>query len=103
MKGLIVYITLAAMLCIVPQLGAKTFYMNNGERIEYQRYWEKDGRVYVLINRDILVDFTPEEVNIGKTEKAAGAEKNIRHRKSVKRVQHKAVAGPKGSMDEVDK
>lgn len=95
MKVLIVFLTLAATLCIAPQLRAKTFYLKNGERIEYQRYWEKDGRIYVLINRDTEVDFAPEEVDLRKTEKAARVEKKIRHKKSVKRMQHKDVAGPK--------
>ncbi len=98
MKRVIVLVTvLAATLCCVPQLWAKTFYLKNGEEIEYQRYWQKEGRVYVLINRDTLVDFAPEEVDLAKTAKAAKAKKKAQHRKPAKRVHRKAVPAPSDS------
>ncbi len=87
MKGLFVFVTLVATLCIVPQLWAKTFYLKNGEQIKYQRYWQKEGRVYLLINRDTLVDFAPEEVDLEKTVKAAKTgvvKKKATHKKHVK-------------------
>ena len=88
MKGLFVFVTLAASLCIAPQLEAKTFYLKNGEQIKYKRYWQKDGRINVLITRDTLVDFAPEEVDMEKTLKAAKtgvAKKKVTHKKHLKR------------------
>ncbi|HTG80956.1 MAG TPA: hypothetical protein VL949_03375 [Geobacteraceae bacterium] len=89
MKRWIVFVTvLVAVMCVAPQLWAKTFYLKDGERIECQRYWEKEGRVYVLINRDTLVDFAPGEVDLEKTAKAAKApavKKKAKHKKHVKR------------------
>ena len=88
MKGLFVFVTLAVTLCIVPQLWAKTFYLKNGEQIEYKRYWQKDGRINVLITRDTLVDFAPEEVDMEKTLKAARtgvAKKMVTRKKHLKR------------------
>jgi hypothetical protein len=88
MKRLFVVVTvLAATLCIAPQLWAKTFYLKNGEQIEYQRYWQKEGRVYLQINRDTVVDFAPDEVDMEKTVKAAKTgvvKKKVKHKKHVK-------------------
>lgn len=98
MKGLFVFVTvLAATLCIVPQLWAKTFYLKNGEQIEYQRYWQKEGRVYLQINRDTLVDFAPEEVDLEKTVKAAKTgvvKKKAKHKMHVKRHAAQKAAKP---------
>ncbi len=89
MKRLVVVVTvLAATLCIAPQLWAKTFYLKNGEQIEYKRYWQKEGRVYLLINRDTLVDFAAAEVDLEKTAKAAKTgvvKKKATHKKHLKR------------------
>ncbi len=54
---------------------AKTFYLRDGATIQYKRMWTQGGRVYVLINRDTLVDFAPEEVDQRRTLKAAGLKK----------------------------
>ncbi|HEX8960622.1 MAG TPA: DUF5684 domain-containing protein [Geobacteraceae bacterium] len=101
MKRLIILVTvLAASLCCVPQLWAKTFYLKNGEEIEYKSYWQKQGRVYVLINRDTLVDFAPGEVDLAKTAKAAKAgeaKKKVRHKKPAKRLHRKADPAPSDS------
>ncbi|HYS43733.1 MAG TPA: hypothetical protein VEM32_07100, partial [Geobacteraceae bacterium] len=97
MKGLFVFVTLAATLCIAPQLWAKTFYLKNGEQIKYQRYWQKEGRVYLLINRDTLVDFAPEEVDLEQTAKAAKTgvvKKKVAHKKHVKRHAAQKAAKP---------
>lgn len=94
MKVLIVCITLAATFCITPQLWAKTFYLKNGDQIEYQRYWKKDGRIHVLLNRDTEVEFSPKEVDLKNTKKAAKLEKKIRHKKPVKRTPRRAAIKP---------
>ena len=82
MRGSFVLVTvIAATLFISPQVRAKTFYLKNGEQIDYQSYRQKDGRIFVRINRDTEVDFSPEEVDLKKTEKDAKQEKKVRTKK----------------------
>ncbi|MDO9081587.1 MAG: DUF5684 domain-containing protein, partial [Desulfuromonadales bacterium] len=38
-----------------------------GGKIEAQKVWQEDGRVYVLLNRDSLITFSPQEINLQKT------------------------------------
>jgi hypothetical protein len=101
MKRWVVFVTVvAATLCSAPQLWAKTFYLKNGEEITYRRYWQEKGRVYVQINRDTLVDFAPDEVDLAKTAKAAKtgeAKKKARHATPAKRKHPKAVPAPGAS------
>jgi hypothetical protein len=71
----------AALLLITPQLWAKTFYLKNGEQIEYKSYWKKNGRIYLLITRDTMIDFAPSEVALNKTRKSAGIGKKHKHKR----------------------
>lgn len=54
---------------------AKTFYLKGGSTIEYKRVWKQGGLIYLLVNRDTLVAFLPEEVDQRRTLKAAGMKK----------------------------
>jgi len=47
---------------------AGTVYMSDGETtIDCQSVWRQGGKVYVKVNRDILLEFSPAEVNLAKT------------------------------------
>lgn len=104
MRGLsVVLVVLAAVLFVSPQLWAKTFYLKNGDEIEYQSYRQKDGAISVLINRDTEVDFPLDEVDLEKTakaaaeeeKKAAAAAKKAKKKKGVKRPAVHRGAKPK--------
>ena len=46
---------------------ARSVYLADGGIIQAQRVWQEEGRVYVLLNRDSLITFSPEEINLKKT------------------------------------
>lgn len=54
---------------------AKTFYLKDGSTIEYRKVWKEGGLIHLLVNRDTLVTFLPEEVDQRRTLKAAGLKK----------------------------
>lgn len=79
---------LLCAILLAPQLWAKTFYLRNGEEIEYQSYRKQKNLVSVLINRDTEVGFAPDEVNWAKTVKAAreaGSKKKMAGQKSYRK------------------
>jgi len=86
MKRFIFILTVSvATFSICPQLWAKTFYLKNGEEIEYQSYRQKNATIYLLINRDTEVEFPVNEVDLAKTVKAAGESKKIKHKQHATR------------------
>jgi spermidine synthase len=92
-KSLIIFTVIAAVLLIsTPQLWAKTFYLKNGEQIEYKSYWKKNGRICLLITRDTMIDFAPSEVALNKTRKSAGIGKKHKHRRHVLHRKHHAAS-----------
>jgi hypothetical protein len=46
---------------------ARPVYLADGGIIEAQPDWKDEGRIYVLLNRDSLIHFAPEEINLKKT------------------------------------
>ncbi|WP_243370195.1 hypothetical protein [Geotalea sp. SG265] len=42
-------------------------YLNDGAVIECQKVWRSGGKVMVRVNRDVLLDFSPAEVDLKKT------------------------------------
>lgn len=46
---------------------ARSVYLTDGGIIAAQKVWQEEGRVYVLLNRDSLITFSPEEINLKKT------------------------------------
>ena len=46
---------------------ARSVYLADGGKIEAQKVWQEDGRIYLLLNRDSLIFFSPEEINLQKT------------------------------------
>ena len=60
---------------------AKQVYLRDGSSIDCQSFWRHDGKIFVKINRDILLNFGCEEVDLTKTlhlhhKKSALAHKN---------------------------
>ena len=48
-------------------IAASTVYLKDGGKIRAQSVWRSNGRVYVLVNRDSLTDFSPAEINLKRT------------------------------------
>lgn len=46
---------------------ARAVYLADGGIIQAQKVWKEEGRIYLLLNRDSLITFTPEEINLKKT------------------------------------
>ena len=46
---------------------ARAVYLADGGIIQAQKVWKEEGRIYVLLNRDSLITFSPEEINLKKT------------------------------------
>lgn len=82
MKTVIAVMMALALMCVFSQaVPAKTVYMKNGDEIDCRNAWVKDGKVNVLINRDTLVDFTRDEVDMNKTFGQKPPKKKVRHHK----------------------
>lgn len=46
---------------------ARPVYLADGGVVQAQKVWQEDGRIYVLLNRDSLISFSPEEIDLKKT------------------------------------
>jgi hypothetical protein len=46
---------------------ARSVYLSDGGIIQAQKVWQEEGRIYVLLNRDSLISFSPEEIDLKKT------------------------------------
>lgn len=68
----VILAVMAAFLFAPQQSQAKTFYLKNGDEIEYQSYKLRDGVVYLQINQDSEIEFPEGEVDLAKTAEAAG-------------------------------
>jgi hypothetical protein len=42
-------------------------YLTDGAIVEAQKVWQSKGKIHVLVNRDVLLSFTQEEVDIKRT------------------------------------
>jgi hypothetical protein len=61
-------IMLFALLAFCPAAAsAMTVYMKSDERIEAESAWRSNGRVFIKIDRDALIDFSEDEVNLART------------------------------------
>lgn len=47
--------------------GVKTVYLKGGGIIECQKFWEADGKVKVIVNRDTYLEFTRDELDMKRT------------------------------------
>jgi hypothetical protein len=48
----------------------KAVYLKDGGIIDCRSFWKEDGKVMVLVNRDVLVDLPRNEVDMKRTFKA---------------------------------
>lgn len=63
---------------------ARPVYLKDGTVIQAQQVWQEDDRVYVLVNRDSLIFFYPEEVSLKKTfAKRPGAAPSVKKKTAV--------------------
>jgi hypothetical protein len=60
---------LAILLNAILAVGAlaRTVYLADGGIIEAQKVWQEEGMICLLLNRDSLITFSPEEINMQKT------------------------------------
>ncbi|ABQ28214.1 hypothetical protein [Geotalea uraniireducens] len=65
---------LLAVLCFSFLVGSMAFagalksvYLKDGGVIECQKVWKTNGNIMVLVNRDVLLDFSRDEVDLKKT------------------------------------
>lgn len=66
--GFIVLLCCIALLAAAAQAKTpKEVYLNDGGIIECQKVWQANGKIMVLVNRDTLVDFSRDEVDLHKT------------------------------------
>lgn len=69
MKGLL----RTGMLLFVVWLGlsgvsfAKQVYLSDGSVLECESFWRRQGQIVVKVNRDVMLEFAPSEVNLRKT------------------------------------
>lgn len=100
MKIFLSFLFLLSVLFTAGPAPAKTFYLSDGSTIEYKRFWKQGDRIFVLINRDTLVDFAPEEVDQRRTLKAAKLKKfpkvTVKKKKTAQPAKEKSatVAAP---------
>lgn len=55
------------LLLLSTAASAMTVYMKNGDEIDAASAWQKDGKVFVKVNRDVLLDFPSAEVSLDMT------------------------------------
>ena len=63
---------------------AKQVFMKDGSVLDCESFWRRNGQLVVKVNRDIILEFTPDEVNLRKTlqqskHKASGMKRKSRH------------------------
>lgn len=84
--------SIIVLLCCIILLAAasqaktpKEVYLKDGGIIECQKIWQANGKVMALVNRDTLVDFSRDEVDLQKTfvKKTVKGVKKIKVRKKV--------------------
>ena len=73
---------------------ARAVYLADGGIIQAQKVWQEEGRIYVLLNRDSLITFSPEEINLKKT--FVKKRQHTAPQPGKKRVTAKAAAEPAG-------
>ncbi|HEX2768893.1 MAG TPA: hypothetical protein VHN12_06380, partial [Geobacteraceae bacterium] len=69
----------------------KEVYLKTGGIIECRKFWQSDGKVMVLVNRDTLVDLARDEVDLKKTFAKKPA-KAVKKAKAKKKKAPEAVA-----------
>lgn len=85
-----VLLTLMMSLVLATSAVARPVYLNDGSIVEAQKVWRAKGKVYILVNRDVLLTFAPEEVNVKKT----FGKKRVKLKRKVQAEAVKPAAAP---------
>lgn len=72
MGGMFARLVLAVFFCVLLAVSAqsaqnKAVYLKDGGIIDCEAFWKNDGKVMVRVNRDVLLDFQKDEVDLNKT------------------------------------
>lgn len=71
---------LLAWLLVAGVCFAKQVYLKDGGIIEAQSAWRQGNKVYVKVNRDIVADFNPDEIDLRRTfPKTRSASRHAKH------------------------
>jgi hypothetical protein len=82
MKTVIALLMMLALMFVFSQpASAKTVYLKNGDEIDCLKVWKEGGKINVLVNRDTLIDFTKDEVDLNKTFGHKPLKKKVKHHK----------------------
>lgn len=104
-----IVMTLCCTLILAASAQAKLpceVYLKDGGVIKCQKAWPSEGKVLVLINRDTLLDFSKDEVNLQETfgKKPAKPVKKAKTKKKIKAgVAAKRMTAPKTAAKSVAK
>jgi len=77
-----------ALLCLFAMAGvghAGQVYLKDGSILECESFWRKGNDVFVKVNRDVVVPFSKDEVDLKKTLRLQ-KKKTVKHATSVKRT-----------------
>lgn len=74
-KSIVMSLCVVTLVLAAGSALAKTFYLSDGTAIGYRQVWQQGGTIYLLVNRDTLLEFAPAEVDQRRSLKAAGLKK----------------------------
>lgn len=60
-------LVLVAWLGLSGMSWARQVYLRDGGRIECESYWKHNGRIVVKVNRDVMLEFAPGEIDLRKS------------------------------------
>ena len=66
-KKAVLTCSLAMLLALAPAVQAMTVYLKDGAVIDAKGVWRDRTTVYVMINKEDVVEFAPGEVNLHRT------------------------------------
>ncbi len=61
------WMMLVPCLLATPAVAARQVYLKGGGVIAARSVWRSEGRVFVLVNRDSITDFSPAEIDVKRT------------------------------------
>lgn len=67
MRLLLMFLVLALLAVPVGAAAAVQVQLTDGGVISAKKIWSRQGIIFVLVNRDTLLEFSPREVNMKKT------------------------------------
>ncbi|WP_183360538.1 DUF5684 domain-containing protein [Geomonas limicola] len=72
---------------------AKEVFLRDGSVLECESFWRRQGQIVVKVNRDVMLEFAPGEVDLRKTFPARAKAKGVKHKRpAVKQTVSAAAA-----------